>query len=170
MMAHHWRPSDNLEPGFQKSEWVLTDRATRVGTIEYGKVRGTPAFRAVARSGPLVGYAWTLEAACDRLWAWWIRCRKGAELSAWPWSPIQISDAEWVVMRNSPTQPKGVVRRFEATSEHPVFYRAVTWAPTSEGRRLIGYFPTLEKADEAVLEDPYRDIVDGPDKDRMARR
>jgi hypothetical protein len=138
-----------------------------VGTIDYGKVPGKPAFRAVARSGPLVGYAWTLEAACDRLWAWWIRCRKGAQMSAWPWPPIQVSDVAWVVMRNDPTQPKAVVRRFDASSEHPVFFRAVTWAPTSEGRRLIGYYPTLEQADEAVLEDPYRQIADGPDKDRM---
>jgi hypothetical protein len=59
------------------------------------------------------------------------------------------------------------VRRFDADSQHPTFYRAVSWAPTSEGRQLIGYFPTLQAADEAVLEDPYRDIRDGPDKDRL---
>ncbi|MCU1439522.1 MAG: hypothetical protein JWP85_519 [Rhodoglobus sp.] len=166
-MAHHWRPSDNLEPGYQSSEWILSDRANRVGTIQFGNVRRRPAFRAVARNGSLVGYAWTLEAACDRLWGWWIRSKKGAQLSAWPWSPIQISEFEWVIMRNSPTQPKGLVRRFDADSQHPTFFRAVTWAPTSEGRQLIGYFPTLEAADEAVLEDPYRDIRDGPDKDRL---
>ena len=90
-------------------------------------------------------------------------------MSAWPWSPIQISDTEWVIMRNSPTKPKALVRRFDADATHPTFFRAVTWAPTSAERKLIGYFPTLETADAAVLEDPYRDIRDGPDKDRLKR-
>lgn len=91
-------------------------------------------------------------------------------MAAWPWPPIRISDSEWVVMRNSATTPKAVVRRIEADPGHPPFYRAVSWAPTSSQRQLIGYFPSLEIADLAILEDAPQLITHGPDKDRLGTR
>ena len=88
-------------------------------------------------------------------------------MSAWPWPPIQISDCEWVVMRHERTRPKAVIRRFEASAGHPVYFRVVTWAPRSEDRKLIGRYASLELADEAVLADSPTQINSGPDKDRM---
>ena len=85
-------------------------------------------------------------------------------MTAWPWPPIQISEVEWVVMRNSPSQPKALVRHFAATASQSAHYRAVTWAPRSENRQLIGYFPSLELADAAVLEDSAARISTGPDR------
>jgi len=85
-------------------------------------------------------------------------------VTAWPWPPIQIGVDEWVVMRNSPSLPKAVVRFFEATERSPAFYRAATWAPRSEERELIGYYPTLELADSAILEDSPGRIAVVPDR------
>jgi hypothetical protein len=159
-MPHHWRPSDHLERAPQPGLWLLVRRGIRLGSVEYGRVHGRQAFRGVTPGGAIVGYSWTLELACDRLWEWSVRTGRGAGMSAWPWPPIQIGEAEWVVMRNSPSQPKALVRLVPATEERPAHYRAVTWAPSSQQRLLIGYFPTLEAADEAVLEDsPGRIVV-----------
>jgi hypothetical protein len=143
---------------------VLDDRGVRVGSIELGKVGGRRAFRARARNGALVGYALEVEEACDRLWAWWVRTRKGASMSAWPWPPIRIGEDEWIVMRNEPGTPRAVIRRF--SSGGGTYYRAVSWAPNSEERVLIGRYPTLQAADDAVLTDPPQDVRSGPDKDR----
>ena len=163
-MPHHWRPSDHLEKSPQSGVWLLVERGRRVGSIEYGKVRRRVAFRALTPTGELVGYAWSLERACDRLWEWSVRTGRGAGLTAWPWPPIQVAENEWAIMRNSPSQPKAVVRFFDATPARPAYYRAVTWAPGSEGRELIGYFLTLELADEAVLEDSPGRISTEPDR------
>lgn len=158
-MPHHWRPSDHLERSPRSGTWLLVRRGVQLGAVEYGRVRGRQAFRAVTPSGQIVGYSWSLERACDRLWEWCVRTGRGAALSAWPWPPIQIGDSEWIIMRNSPSLPKAVVRLVAETPESPRYYRAVTWAPASDNRALIGYFPTLEAADEAVLEDSPGRIV-----------
>ena len=77
-MTHHWRPSDDLIAGPRPGgEWFLYDRARLVGSVQYGRVTTKPAFRSVTPDGDLVGYAWTLEAACDRLWAWHVLVRTG---------------------------------------------------------------------------------------------
>lgn len=70
-----------------------------------------------------------------------------------PWPPIRISDCEWVVIRNYAEMPAAVIRFFEATADHPTYFRAVTWRQTSQGRELIGRFPTLKDADRAVYFD-----------------
>lgn len=67
-----------------------------------------------------------------------------------PWPPVQISDCEWIIIRNYPDAPAAVVRRFDATYEHTTYFRVVTWRPTSSGRVLIGRFPSLKDADRAV--------------------
>ena len=69
-MVHHWRPSDNLEHSFRAGEWALYDRGVLVGYIHYGKANGRPVLRGVTPTGAVLGYAPTLEDACDRLWAW----------------------------------------------------------------------------------------------------
>ena len=79
-MTHHWRPSDGLIAGPRPGgEWFLYDRSRLVGTIQHGRVAKKQAFRSVTPDGDLVGYAWTLEAACDRLWAWHILVETGGE-------------------------------------------------------------------------------------------
>ncbi len=179
-MTHHWRPSDHLERAPGRSEWRLVHRGIPLGRIEYGRVARRPAFRSVTRPDPVsgaeavVGYSWVLETACDRLWDWSVRVRtpattprENSSMTAWPWPPIRISDTEWVVMRNSASRPKAVIRRMDADPGHPPFFRAVSWAPESADRHLIGYFPTLEFADLAVLEDAPQLITHGPDKDRL---
>ena len=88
-------------------------------------------------------------------------------MSAWPWPPIQIADDEWIIMRHDRVRPKAIVKRFGPTAEHGEYYRAVTWAPRSEDRKLIGRYVSLKMADEAVLEDAPAQIMQGPDKDRM---
>lgn len=70
-MAHHWRPSDNLEHTFTPGQWRLYDRGAVVGLIHYGRINGKPALRGLAPDGKLLGYAETLEEACDRLWEWY---------------------------------------------------------------------------------------------------
>jgi hypothetical protein len=70
-------------------------------------------------------------------------------------------------MRHERTTPKAIVRRFNATADHPTYFRVVTWAPISKDRKLIGRYPSLEKADEAVLVDSPATITHGPDKDRL---
>lgn len=69
-MVHHWRASDNLEHSFRPGEWAMYDRGVVVGYIHFGRVNGRPALRGVTPDGRLLGYADTLEDACDRLWGW----------------------------------------------------------------------------------------------------
>ncbi|MET0352411.1 hypothetical protein HOW07_01180 [Plantibacter sp. MCCC 1A11337] len=63
--------------------------------------------------------------------------------------PIRIGEAEWIVMRDVPDRPAGLVKYF-APSGAPAYFRCVTWAPRSEDRRLIGRFATLAEAERAV--------------------
>jgi hypothetical protein len=67
-----------------------------------------------------------------------------------PWPPIQISDCEWIILRNHWVHPAAVVRRIDPVDEHPAHFRVVTWAPTSAERTLVGRYLTLEAADRAV--------------------
>lgn len=79
-MTHHWRPSDGLIAGPRPGgEWFLYDRSLFIGTIQTGKVGKKRAFRSLTPAGDLVGYAWALETACDRLWAWHVLVRAGGE-------------------------------------------------------------------------------------------
>jgi hypothetical protein len=68
-----------------------------------------------------------------------------------PWPPIRIGESEWIVMRDSAREPVAVIRVVTMGPRNQSFYRVVTWAPNSEGRRLVGYYRTLEEADRAVL-------------------
>lgn len=68
-----------------------------------------------------------------------------------PWPPIRIGESEWVVTRDSTREPVAVIRVVTMGPRNESFYRVVTWAPTSDARRLVGYYRTLEEADRAVL-------------------
>ncbi len=73
--------------------------------------------------------------------------------TAWqpPWPPVRIGVAEWIIMRDSRTEPAGVIKVVQLGPRNESFYRVVTWAPTSEGRTLVGYFATLQEADRSIL-------------------
>lgn len=73
-----------------------------------------------------------------------------------PWPPIEISDCEWMIMRDSHERPAAVIRRIQVGPRHETLFRVVTWAPTSEGRSLVGYYSSLAEADQAVLFKPDR--------------
>lgn len=85
-------------------------------------------------------------------------------MSVWPWPPIRIGEEEWIIMRAEASTPRAVVRRF--VTEGREYFRVVTWSARSEERRLIGRYPSLAAADDAVLTDPPQDLRRGPDKDR----
>jgi len=65
-----------------------------------------------------------------------------------PWPMIQISDVEWVIIRDDPRHPVALVRELSERPQNR--YRVVRWAPRSEDRRLFEYLPSLEQADMAV--------------------
>ncbi len=71
-----------------------------------------------------------------------------------PWPPIQIATSEWILMRDDRRTPAAVVRALRLGARRELFYRVVRWAPTSEGRELVGYFRTLAEADRSVLFTP----------------
>jgi len=71
-----------------------------------------------------------------------------------PWPPIRIAEAEWIVMRDARNEPAAVIRAVRIGPRNELFYRVVSWAPTSDGRTLIGYYATLQLADRAVLFGP----------------
>lgn len=71
------------------------------------------------------------------------------------WHPVKIAQPiEWELRNGWPPDPIAIVRKlsFQRGSQVDVFYRAVTWAPESDSRELIGYFPTLEIACAVVWE------------------
>jgi len=68
-----------------------------------------------------------------------------------PWPPIRTGDGEWMIMRDSNREPVAVVRALHLGPRDELFYRVVTWAPTSAGRKLIGYFGSVEDADRSIL-------------------
>ena len=68
-----------------------------------------------------------------------------------PWPPVRIAESEWVILRDSRTEPAGVIKVVALGPRGESFYRVVTWSPTSEGRTLVGYFSTLHEADRSIL-------------------
>jgi len=68
-----------------------------------------------------------------------------------PWPPIRVGEVEWIVMRQSKTEPAAVIRVIKMGPRNETFYRVVTWAPASDARSLVGYYTTLAEADRAVM-------------------
>jgi hypothetical protein len=65
------------------------------------------------------------------------------------WHPRRLAaGTEWTMQVPGQPEPLAVIRRLRFGGR-PV-YRAVTWAPTSAGRELIGYFRSGDDAAVAV--------------------
>jgi hypothetical protein len=65
------------------------------------------------------------------------------------WHPRRLAKAtEWTIEVPGHPEPVAVVRLLKM--EGRPIYRAVTWAPSSGGRELIGYFRTGDDAAVAV--------------------
>lgn len=65
------------------------------------------------------------------------------------WHPRRLAaPVEWTVTVPGQAEPLAVIRRLKLEGR-PV-YRAVTWAPTSGGRELIGYYRSGDDAAVAV--------------------
>jgi hypothetical protein len=65
------------------------------------------------------------------------------------WHPRRLATGtEWTMAVPGQPEPIAVIRRLRFEGR-PV-YRAVTWAPTSSGRQLIGYYRSGDAAAVAV--------------------
>lgn len=71
------------------------------------------------------------------------------------WHPSMTAlPVEWELRNGWPVEPLAVIRRIERPNGNLVVirFRAVTWAPTSEGRKLVGYYETGDAAAQAGWE------------------
>lgn len=65
------------------------------------------------------------------------------------WHPRRLATGtEWTMAVPGQPEPIAVIRRLRFEGRH--VYRAVTWAPTSAGRELIGYYRSGDAAAVAV--------------------
>lgn len=71
-----------------------------------------------------------------------------------PWPPIRVGESEWIVMRDSKREPVAVIRALRLGPRNELYYRVVSWAADSATRTLLGYFPSLDAADQSVHFEP----------------
>jgi len=65
------------------------------------------------------------------------------------WHPRRlVAGTEWTMTVPGHVEPIAIIRRLRFEGRH--VYRAVTWAPSSGGRELIGYYRTGDDAAVAV--------------------
>ncbi|MDQ1531446.1 MAG: hypothetical protein QOE37_1551 [Microbacteriaceae bacterium] len=65
------------------------------------------------------------------------------------WHPRNlVLPVEWLLTVPGHAEPVAVIRRLKLAGR--VVFRAVTWAPGSGGRELIGYYPDGDSAAVAV--------------------
>lgn len=82
------------------------------------------------------------------------------------WHPRRLaSPVEWTLVVPGQVEPLAVIRRLRFEGRH--VYRAVTWAPTSGGRQLIGYYRSGDDAAVAVWR---RYIAEQSDRHERASR
>lgn len=62
--------------------------------------------------------------------------------------PYVVTTVEWLFSVPGHAEPVSVIRRLKLQGRE--VFRAVTWAPTSGGRELIGYYPDGDTAAVAV--------------------
>jgi hypothetical protein len=61
------------------------------------------------------------------------------------WHPRRLArPVEWLLTVPGHAEPVAVIRRLRIAGR--TCFRAVTWAPTSAGRELIGYYPDGDAA------------------------
>ena len=63
--------------------------------------------------------------------------------------PIRYDRDTWICMRGDPVLPAAIIPRQRAGERE--YFRAVTWDLDPARRLLIGRYPSLELANEAVL-------------------
>jgi len=63
-------------------------------------------------------------------------------------APYVVTGTEWEMRVPGHPEPTHVLRRLKIQGTERV--RVVTWAPTSEGRTLVGYYPSGDAAAEAA--------------------
>lgn len=62
--------------------------------------------------------------------------------------PFVVATVEWTVNVPGHPEPAAIIRRLKLQGVER--FRVVTWAPTSAGRDLVGYYPTGDAAAEAA--------------------
>ena len=63
-------------------------------------------------------------------------------------SPYRIVATEFEMHIPGQPEPSHIIRRLKLRGLEK--FRVVTWAPTSEGRALVGYFDTVDSAAEVA--------------------
>jgi len=59
-------------------------------------------------------------------------------------APYVVTPTEWELRVPGHPEPTHVLRRLKLHGVERI--RVVTWAPTSDGRELVGYYPTVDDA------------------------
>jgi hypothetical protein len=84
---------------------------------------------------------------------------------------IMLDTHTWIVMRTHPTMPAGIIAHVEVTTPDGTRvwrYRAVRWALNPADRTLIGYYDTVDQADEAIP--VVRPVIETSRSDRSFAR
>lgn len=63
-------------------------------------------------------------------------------------NPIRYDHDTWLCMRNDPVLPAAIITRQQRDGRE--YFRVVTWALERGERRLVGRYPTLDAANDAV--------------------
>ena len=69
--------------------------------------------------------------------------------------PIRFDGDTWLCMRNDPTAPKAIIRRFRDV-KHGAVFLVIRWALDPAEQQLMASAPSLERANELVRFDPPR--------------
>lgn len=146
-MDHTWAPSRELAPTQLPGQWVMHRQHSVVGYIQIGKVSGRRAYRYLTgASGEafrcIVGYAWDIETAADRLWAW-----QWAHTALWHPAEdlVTLDDGVWVMPPADYAEyPRGYVRAVDDRFE------AITGGSRSTVCGVLGDYATIGEAANAV--------------------
>jgi hypothetical protein len=67
--------------------------------------------------------------------------------------PIRFDGDTWLCMRNDPTAPKAIIRRFRDV-KHGAVFLVIRWALDPVEQQIMASAPSLERANELVRFDP----------------
>ncbi|MBL5974785.1 MAG: hypothetical protein D3X82_13750 [Candidatus Leucobacter sulfamidivorax] len=71
-----------------------------------------------------------------------------------PKNLIQISTNSWIVMRESPYEPRAIIHKVTDSQQMPKLL-LMRWAPSEEHRVLVGVYETMKAAEQAVPWDTH---------------